>query len=116
MEKKRRGQSAAVLSIRVTPRAKRNEIAGVMEDGTVKVRLTAPPVEGKANEALLQFLAEVLDVSHTRLAILAGATGRNKRVQVEEMDLETARLRILGWGNRKEGHLNRYAQRRREGH
>jgi uncharacterized protein len=107
MEKKRRGQSAAVLSIRVTPRAKRNEIAGVMEDGTVKVRLTAPPVEGKANEALLQFLAEVLDVSHTRLAILAGATGRNKRVQVEGMDVGTARRRILDRQNRGRKDNNR---------
>ena len=47
------GKKGAALALRVTPRASKNEIVEVLSDGTVKVHLTAPPVEGKANEALL---------------------------------------------------------------
>ena len=56
------GKKGAALAVRVTPRASRNEISEVFSDGTVKIHLTAPPVDGKANEALLKFLASVLEV------------------------------------------------------
>jgi hypothetical protein len=49
------GQRGAALAVRVTPRARKNEIVEVLSDGTVKVHLTAPPVEGKANQALLEY-------------------------------------------------------------
>jgi len=93
--KLQRGRSGAALAIRVTPRARKNEIAQVLEDGTIKVRLTAPPIEGKANEALLQFLSEVLGVATNRIEIIAGMTGRDKLVSVEDLDPETAQERIL---------------------
>src|SRR3970040_519781 len=93
--KLQRGRSGAALAIRVTPRARKTEIAQVLEDGTIKVRLTAPPVEGKANEALLQFLSEVLGVAPNRIEIIAGMTGRDKLVSVEDLDPETAQERIL---------------------
>ena len=93
--KLQRGRSGAALAIRVTPRARKNEIAQVLEDGTIKVRLTAPPIEGKANEALLQFLSEVLGVAPNRIEIIAGMTGRDKLVSVEDLDPETAQERIL---------------------
>lgn len=78
------------LAVRVTPRSRKNEVVQVRQDGTVKVRLTAPPVEGKANQALIQFLAEVLGLSPARVRIVSGTTGRNKLVAVEGMDRETA--------------------------
>ena len=93
--KLQRGRSGAALAIRVTPRARKNEIAQVLEDGTIKVRLTAPPIEGKANEALLQFLSEVLGVATNRIEIIAGMTGSDKLVSVEDLDPETAQERIL---------------------
>ena len=89
------GQRGAALAIRVTPRASRNEIAEIMSDGTVRIRLTAPPVEGKANQALIKFLAKVLDVPPSRLEIVAGATGRDKLVSIVDMDVDTAQHKLM---------------------
>ncbi len=89
------GKKGAALAIRVTPRASRNEIAEVLADGTIKIRLTAPPVEGKANEALVKFLAEVLEVPPTAIEIIAGTTGRDKLVSILDLDAETAHSRII---------------------
>ena len=89
------GQSGAALAIRVMPRASKNEIADIQSDGTIKIRLTAPPVDGKANAALVEFLAEVLDIPRSKIEIIAGATGRDKLVSVLDLDAETASERIL---------------------
>jgi uncharacterized protein (TIGR00251 family) len=89
------GKRGAALAVRVTPRASKNEIVGVLNDGTVKVHLTTPPVEGQANEALLKFLAEVLGVARSRLDIVAGKTGRDKLVSVLDVDAETVHKRIV---------------------
>lgn len=89
------GKTGAALAIRVIPRAKRNEIAGIMEDGTVKVRLTAPPVEGKANLSLIKFLADILGVSRSDIEIVAGEKGRNKLVTVLNLDSKTVQERLL---------------------
>jgi hypothetical protein len=89
------GKRGAALAIRVTPRARKNEIVEVLSDGTVKVHLTAPPVEGKANEALIKFLSEVLDIPTSQLEIVAGATGRDKLISVMEMDAATLHRKIV---------------------
>ncbi len=89
------GKKGAALAIRVTPRARKNEIVEVLSDGTVKIHLTAPPVEGKANEALLKFLSEVLDVPVSRIEVVAGATGRDKLISVMEMDATTLHRKIV---------------------
>jgi len=69
------------LHIRVVPRASRNGVQGLLGDA-VKIRLQAPPVEGKANRALLDFLAEALKLPARQLELLSGETGRNKTVLV----------------------------------
>jgi uncharacterized protein (TIGR00251 family) len=89
------GKRGSALAIRVTPRAKKNEVSEVMSDGTIKIRLTAPPVEGKANEALVDFLSEILDTPRSRIEIVAGHTGRDKLVSILDMDTATAQGRIL---------------------
>ena len=89
------GRKGAALALRVTPRASKNEIVEVMNDGTVKVHLTAPPVEGKANEALLKFLAEILDVPVSNLDIVAGVGGRDKLVSVTDMDTTELHKKIV---------------------
>jgi uncharacterized protein (TIGR00251 family) len=89
------GKKGSALAIRVTPRASRNEIVELLEDGTIKVRIAAPPSDNEANETLINFLAEVLGVPASRLDIVAGASGRDKLVSVMDMDAETAHQRIL---------------------
>ena len=71
----------AILTIRVVPRASKNTIDGPLGDA-LKIRLQSPPVDGKANKELVRFLADVLDVSASKVSILSGETGRSKRVRI----------------------------------
>lgn len=89
------GKKGAALAIRVTPRSSRNEITEILEDGTVKIRLTSPPVEGKANEALVEFLADVLKIPRSRIDIVAGETGRDKLVSILDLDADMVHERIM---------------------
>ena len=91
------GKRGAALAVRVTPRASKNEIVGVLNDGTIKVHLTAPPVEGKANEALIRFLAGVFDIPASRLEVVAGDRGRDKIIAVIDMDADTLQKKIVGY-------------------
>ena len=69
------------LSIKVIPRSSKNELIS-LDDGTYKVKLTAPPVDGAANEALIKFLSEEFDVAKSCVRIVKGETGRNKIVEI----------------------------------
>jgi len=69
------------FAVRVQPRASKNEVAGLM-DGALKIRLQAPAVEDRANEALCEFLAEILKRPKSAVRILAGDCSRTKRVEV----------------------------------
>ena len=72
----------ALIAIRVTPRAARDEVTG-WQDGFLRVRLRAPPVEGKANDSLRRLLAVRLGVALSAVQIVSGGTARMKRVRVE---------------------------------
>jgi uncharacterized protein (TIGR00251 family) len=91
------GRRGAAFAVRVTPRASRNEITEIMSDGTVKVRLTAAPVEGEANQALTKFMAEVLGVPLTKIDIIAGVSGNDKLLSVLDIDEDEAHQRILAY-------------------
>jgi uncharacterized protein len=80
----RETETGVVFRIRVVPRASRCEPAGFQNDA-LKLRITAPPVEGKANEACIALLAELLGVKKARVAIIAGQSSRTKTVAVEGM-------------------------------
>jgi hypothetical protein len=84
---------AAFIVVRVTPRAGRDEIAGWQGD-ELRVRLRAPPVDGRANEALLRLLASRLDVPPSSIELVSGATARVKRVRVEGLSQEELRRRL----------------------
>ena len=72
---------AVIFSVRVQPRASKDEIAGEM-GGAVKIRLRAPAVEDRANEALIDFLAELLKTSRSAVSILGGERSRVKRIEI----------------------------------
>jgi uncharacterized protein (TIGR00251 family) len=76
---------SATLSVRIQPRASKNGIV-TMEGGGLKIRLTAPPVDGAANEALVKFLSGVLSIPKSRVEIVSGHTSRDKIVRIGGMD------------------------------
>jgi uncharacterized protein (TIGR00251 family) len=84
---------AVTLELLVQPRASRTKVLGV-HDGRLKIALAAPPVEGEANRALVEFLAGSLGVRRAEVALLRGDTGRRKTVRVAGASAEAA-LRLL---------------------
>ena len=78
------------LRLRVSPRAKRNAILGLRGD-TLKVSVTAVPERGKANDAVVELLAEALDVSPSSIELVAGASSKDKVVEVDLAAEEIAR-------------------------
>lgn len=79
--------SVARISIYVQPRASKTMIAG-MHDGCVKVRLAAPPVDGAANAALVEFVAERLHIAKSHVRIASGQASRRKVVEVDGVSAE----------------------------
>ena len=71
--------AGAVLNLRIVPRAAKNAIQGEHGDA-LKIRLCAPPVDGAANSALVEFLSDAFSLPRARVQLLSGATSRNKRV------------------------------------
>ena len=86
-------QPQATLSVRVQPRASRNEAAGWVGE-SLKIKLTAPPVEGEANDACLAFLAKLLDLAPSRLALIQGAHSRTKLIRITGLTQEEVRARL----------------------
>jgi uncharacterized protein (TIGR00251 family) len=85
---------SALLQIRVIPRSPRTRVDGRRGDA-ILVRLNAPPVDGAANEALIAFLSDILDVPRRSISIVSGETSRDKRVRVEGIDPAAAIARLL---------------------
>ena len=81
------GKEGCTFRVRVSPRSRRDEVVGLHGDA-LKIRLTAPPVRGKANRALREFLAGQLGVSPSAVEILTGHTSRQKRVRVVGVSAE----------------------------
>src|SRR5881296_1705697 len=90
---KRAAEPYVTISIRVQPRASRNAVVGWTGD-TLNIRLSAPPVEGAANAACLEFLADLLDVPQSQLEILQGARSRNKVIRITGLSQEEVHARF----------------------
>ena len=88
------GKRGAALAIRVTPRATSNQIAEILHDGTIRVRLEAAPGD-EVNTVLRGYLSSILDVPETAIDVVAGQSGRDKLVSVIDLDSETAHKKIL---------------------
>ena len=82
------------LRVRVQPRASRDGVGGLRE-GALVVKLTAPPVEGEANEALVRLLAGIFGVPRGAVTLRHGARGREKTLHIAGIDAATARARLL---------------------
>ena len=81
------------LPVRVHPGAKRNAIAGT-HDGAIKISLTTPPTDGRANEALIAFLAVRLSVPRSRIALLSGQTSRSKVLRITGLNASEVESRL----------------------
>jgi uncharacterized protein (TIGR00251 family) len=81
------------IKVHVQPGASKNEILG-FQDEVLRVKLTAPPVEGKANKALIALLAEALHLRKGSIAIVAGHSGRDKLIEVEDLSTDELRRRL----------------------
>ena len=81
------------LAVKITPNAGRNEIAGFKE-GTLHVKIAAPPEKGKANKELVDFLSERLGVKKSTILIIKGQTSRNKVISVENLNSEEITKRL----------------------
>ena len=81
----RQDKGGASFAVKVAPRASQNKISQIA-DGALKVRLTAPPVDGAANQALVKLLAKALGLSKSKVRVIKGFKSRDKRVLVEGLE------------------------------
>lgn len=85
-----------VLQLYIQPGASRTEMAGVYDDA-VKIRIQAPPVDGKANKALIRYLSKTFGISGSRVIILKGETGRKKLILLEGLPLKGVQAMLSGY-------------------
>lgn len=86
-------QASAVIRVRVQPRASRDEIVGWQAD-TLRLRVSAPPLEGRANDAVVQLIARGAGVARGAVSVVAGARGRDKLVRVAGVTPDALRARL----------------------
>jgi uncharacterized protein (TIGR00251 family) len=86
-------QNEVRISIRIQPGAPKNAVVGLV-NGIWKIRIAAPPVEGKANRELIEYLSEVLDIQKNNIAIVRGETGRDKVVAITGLTREEVEKRL----------------------
>lgn len=89
----REAPGGTYLEVRVVPRAATSALAGE-RDGALLVRLAAPPVDGKANDALVTFLAGAIDLPRRRVHLVQGTTSRHKRVLIDGLSPADVRRRL----------------------
>ena len=84
----------AILKVRVNPRSSRNQVTG-WQDDVLAIKLTAPPVEGAANKACIEFLADRLGVKKSQVTLVSGATGRDKVFEIEGLSQADIHHRLI---------------------
>jgi hypothetical protein len=89
----RRSAQGTSIAVRLQPRASRNEVVG-LHGNEIRIRLTAPPVDGAANAALTDFLAEMLGVGRAAVALVSGGSSRSKVVSIAGLTPEEVALKL----------------------
>ena len=84
----------ATITVRVVPRGGKDSILGWSQDGALRVRVRAAPVDGKANDGVVRLLSRALDLPSSRVSIARGATSRTKLVRLDGIDVATIRTRL----------------------
>ena len=84
------------ITIRVQPRASSDDVLGFLEDGTLRMRVTAPPVDGAANAAVCKVLSKALGVKRAAVRVTHGKTVRKKILQVTGLSEAEVRERLIG--------------------
>lgn len=83
----------AFLKVRLTPRGSKNEVIGWRDD-TLCIKVTAPPVEGAANQAVEEFVADILRVKKSQVRIVSGHKSREKRLEIEGISEDEIKQRV----------------------
>jgi uncharacterized protein YggU (UPF0235/DUF167 family) len=89
------GKMGAAITVRVVSKSNRDEIAEVLSDGTIKIHLVAAEDGEKSNQALIQFLAQVLGIAASNIEIIAGLSGQDKLVTILTLDADMVQDRIM---------------------
>jgi uncharacterized protein (TIGR00251 family) len=85
--------TGAIFAVRLHPRAKKNAITGTLGDA-LKISLTAPPIEGRANHACIEFLADLLKLPRSSITIAAGQASRNKLIRISGVSAADVEARL----------------------
>jgi uncharacterized protein (TIGR00251 family) len=91
----RSADGGVLLAVKLQPRASANAVAGPLGD-ELRIKVTAPPVDSAANEALVRFLAETLDCPRGRVELLRGHTSRHKTIRITGLSVEDITRRLAG--------------------
>ena len=86
-------REAIRLHIFIQPKSSKNEIIGP-HNGLLKIKITAPPIDGKANEGLIAFLSDYFDIAKRNIIIIRGETGRKKTLELRGISLEQVHLKL----------------------
>lgn len=82
-----------IIHVHATPRASKNQIQG-LHGNALKIRLQAPPVDGKANETLIEFLANALGIPQRQITLLSGQTSRQKRLRLQGITANQVEIKL----------------------
>jgi len=82
------GKRGAAIAVRVIPRSSNNKICEILSDGSIRIKIKSPPVDGKANDTLIKFLSDAFKIPKTRIEITGGLFSKNKIVTFYDMNPE----------------------------
>ncbi|MEN8172502.1 MAG: DUF167 domain-containing protein [Chloroflexota bacterium] len=89
------GKKGAAIGVRITPRASTNEIAEILNDGTIRIRLTSSPSDEKMDQQLTKFLAEILSIPASKVEVVVGDSSRDKLISIIDLDAQVVHKKIL---------------------
>jgi len=90
-------QDGCILSVRAQPGARRNALVGE-QAGALKVAVTAPPDQGRANDAIVELLAEAFGLKRSQIELVSGMTGKQKKILIRGISVESLRAKLLEVG------------------